>query len=161
VILNDRENGVVEIASETGGWLRLRPLRYEFDAEPADPVEDWLVVSVAAADHHGQTWQSESPCLTVAETIELADWLHGRVEADELEFIEPNVAFKQLEQSAGRHVLEVSFSHEALPPWLPGAGLGRVHRIHLEVSPEALARAAGAWTAEIAAFPPRADLADW
>ncbi|GAA4587372.1 hypothetical protein BJY16_008220 [Actinoplanes octamycinicus] len=151
----------MEIASENGGWLRMRPLRYEFDAEPADPTEDWLVVSVAAADRNGHTWQAESPCLTVAETIELADWLDGRTEAAELEFIEPNVAFRQLREEAGTHVLEVSFSHENLPPWLPGTGLDRVHRIQLEVTTEALRRAAGAWTAEIAAFPPRADLADW
>ncbi|WIM94044.1 hypothetical protein ACTOB_006044 [Actinoplanes oblitus] len=151
----------MEIASEDGGWLRMRPLRYEFDAEPGDPTEDWLVVSVAAADHHGHVWQAESPCLTVAETIELANWLHRRVDADELEFIEPNVAFRELPGEPGLHLLEVSFSHENLPPWLPGTGPGRVHRIRLEVTADALHRAAGAWTAEIAAFPPRADLADW
>ncbi|BCJ40662.1 hypothetical protein GCM10010168_73500 [Actinoplanes ianthinogenes] len=151
----------MEIASENGGWLRMRPLRYEFDAEPGDPTEDWLVVSVAAADRNGHTWQAESPCLTVAETIELADWLHGRFDTDELEFIEPNVAFRQLPAGPGQHTLEVSFSHENLPPWLPGTGLGRVHRIRLEVTEEALQRAAAAWAAEIAAFPPRADLANW
>jgi hypothetical protein len=151
----------MQIASETGGWLSMRPLRYEFDAEPGDPAEDWLVVSVVAAGRDGQSWQSEDPCLTVAESIELADWLHGRVDADELEFIEPNVAFRQLPAEPGRHLLEVAFSHENLPPWLPGTGLGRVHRIRLEVTGEALSRAARDWTAEIAAFPPRADLTGW
>lgn len=151
----------MQIASETGGWLRMRPLRYEFEDEPADALDDWLVVSVAAADHHGQVWQAESPCLTVAETIELAEWLRGRDEADEIEFIEPNVAFRQLPAAPGQHLLEVVFSHENLPPWLPGTGLGRVHRIRLEITEETLNRAAGDWAAEIAAFPPRADLADW
>jgi hypothetical protein len=151
----------MQIASETGGWLSMRPLRYEFDAEPGDPTEDWLVVSVGAAGLDGHTWQAESPCLTVAETIELADWLHGRVDADELAFIEPNVAFRQLPTEPGQHLLEVAFSHENLPPWLPGTGLGRVHRICLEVTEDELIRAAGAWTAEIAAFPPRVDLAGW
>ncbi|GIE87565.1 WapI family immunity protein [Actinoplanes regularis] len=151
----------MEIASETGGWLRMRPLRYEFEAAPGDPTEDWLVVSVAAAGLDGHTWQSESPCLTVAETIELADWLHGRDDSDELAFIEPNVAFRQLPAEPGEHLLEVAFSHESLPPWLPGTGLNRVHRIQLEVSEDALARAAGDWSAEIGAFPPRSDLAAW
>jgi hypothetical protein len=158
----------MEIASETGGWLRMRPLRYEFDEEPGDPTEDWLVVAVAAAGVDGHVWQAEVPCLTVAESIELADWLDGRVDADELDFIEPNVAFRRLpaepgehRAEPGEHLLEVAFSHETLPPWLPGTGLGRVHRIRLEVPAGTLSRAAAAWSAEIAAFPPRADLADW
>ncbi|WP_436529659.1 WapI family immunity protein [Actinoplanes sp. HUAS TT8] len=151
----------MQIASETGGWLSMRPLRYEFDDEPDGPLDDWLVVSVAAADHHGHTWQSESPCLTVAETIELADWLRGHRAAGELGFIEPNVAFRQFPSDDGQHLLEVAFSHENLPPWLPGSGLGRVHRIRLEVTEGVLNRAGVDWAAEIAAFPPRADLADW
>ncbi len=150
----------MQIASETGGWLSMRPLRYEFEDEPDGPLDDWLVVSVAAADHHGHTWQAETPCLTVAEAITLAGWLRERPD-DELEFIEPDVAFRQLPADPGQHLLEVAFSHETLPPWLPGTGLGRVHRIRLEVTPEMLRRAAGDWAAEIAAFPPRADLADW
>ncbi|GIF14434.1 WapI family immunity protein [Actinoplanes teichomyceticus] len=151
----------MQIASETGGWLRMRPLRYEADAAPGDPAEDWLVVSVAAAGCDGHTWQIDSPCLTVAESIELVDWLHGRSDYDELRFIEPTVAFRQLPSEPGLHRLEVAFSHETLPPWLPGAGLDRVHRIRLEVTEETLRRAADAWSAEIATFPPRADLADW
>ncbi|GAA2855784.1 hypothetical protein Acy02nite_08730 [Actinoplanes cyaneus] len=147
----------MQIASETGGWLSMRPLRYEFEEEPDGPLDDWLVVSVAAADHHGNTWQAETPCLTVAEAITLADWLGRRDVAAALEFIEPNVAFRQLPGD----LLEVAFSQETLPPWLRGNGSGRVHRIRLEVTPEMLVRAAGDWAAEIAAFPPRADLADW
>lgn len=151
----------MQIASETGGWLSMRPLRYEFDDEPDGPLDDWLVVSIAAADHHGHTWQAQTPCLTVAEAIILGDWLGRRDVAEELEFIEPNVAFRQLPGDPGQHLLEVAFSHETLPPWLPGTGLGRVHKIRLEVTEDTLTRAAGDWAAEIAAFPPRADLADW
>ncbi|MFI1988462.1 hypothetical protein [Actinoplanes sp. NPDC020271] len=147
----------MQIASETGGWLSMRPLRYEFEDEPDGPLDDWLVVSVAVSDHQGHTWQAETPCLTVAEAITLADWLGRRDVAAELEFIEPNVAFRQLPG----HLLEVAFSHETLPPWLTGTGPGRVHKIRLEVTPDMLTRAAADWTAEIAAFPPRADLADW
>ncbi|GIF04042.1 WapI family immunity protein [Actinoplanes siamensis] len=152
----------MQIASETGEWLWMRPLRYELDAEPGDPAEDWLVVSVAAADRHGHTWQVEVPCLTVAETIELAAWLDGRGDSDELGFMEPDVAFRHLPPpEPGQLLLEVAFSRETLPPWLPGTDRGRVHRIRLEVTEEMLSRAAMDWATEIAAFPPRADLADW
>ncbi|AEV86364.1 hypothetical protein ACWT_5346 [Actinoplanes sp. SE50] len=151
----------MQIASETGGWLRMRPVRYEFESEPDGPREDWLTVEVAAAGRDGHTWQTEVPCLLVAEAIELAGWLHDEAGTGELEFIEPNVAFRRRHGGPGVELLEVTFAQETLPPWLPGSGRGRVHRIRMEVTSDHLVQAAGDWAAEIAAFPPRADLADW
>jgi hypothetical protein len=150
----------VEINSADGAWVRMSPVGYQFGVEPpSDPAElaewdDWLVVAVAAGTADGRTWSFQDPCLTTGEAEDLALWLRRR-DGEEAApaFTEPNLAFRV---AAARSVLEVDFSHESLPPWLPGSGLGRVYSLRLDVPAGALALAAEQWAAEVAAFPRRA-----
>jgi hypothetical protein len=138
----------------------MSPVGYQLGVEaPGDPAElddwdDWLVVFVEAGVAEGRTWSFRDPCLTTGEARDLALWLRsGDGEDAALAFTEPNLAFRV---AAARSVLEVDFSHESLPPWLPGVGLWRVYSLRLEVSAGALAAAAEQWAGEIAAFPRRA-----
>jgi len=105
------------------------------------------------ATAEGRTWSFSDPCLTTEEARDLQGWL--RRQADEpMVFTEPNIAFRRC---SGRPSLEVDFSYESLPPWLPGSGLGRVYSLRLDVSASDLARAADHWADEIAMFPRRVD----
>jgi hypothetical protein len=155
------EDGVVEIGSEDGARLRMRPVGYQFGVEPPDDPDDvdewddWLVIAGEAATADGRTWSFRDPCLTTEEARDLAGWLRRPADEDLILFTEPNIAFRL--RSAPR-LLEANFSHESLPPWLPGSGLGRVYSLSLAVSASDLARAADQWADDIALFPRRADV---
>ncbi|MEU4241854.1 hypothetical protein [Actinoplanes sp. NPDC026619] len=144
----------MEIRSDDGAWLRVWPVGYQFGVEAPDEWEewdDWLVIAAEATTADRRTWSFRDPCLTTAEAGDLARWLRRPPGEHEILFTEPNIAFRT---RSGR--LDVSFSHESLPPWLPGSGLGRVYTLGLDLSDGDLARAADQWAAEIALFPSRA-----
>jgi hypothetical protein len=155
----------VEISSGDGARLRIRPLGYQFGvAPPSDPDEsedwdDWLVVAGEATAADGRSWSFSDPCLTADEARDLAAWLRRPVDGDgpsaPMLFTEPNLAFRVGPGRSPLLSLDVDFSHESLPPWLPGEGLGRVYSLRLDVAPGDLVRAADQWADEIALFPRR------
>jgi hypothetical protein len=147
---------VVEIRSADGAWLRLWPVDYQYGAELLDEPDelgewdDWLVIAGEAATADGRTWSFRDPCLTTDEARDLIGWLRDG-STPQMLFTEPNIAFR-----ARAGLLAVDFSHESLPPWLPGSGLSRVYSLSLAVAASDLAAAADQWADEIAPFPRRA-----
>jgi hypothetical protein len=158
----------VEIASDDGAYLRMRPLGYQFGVEPPeDPDElddwdDWLIIAGEVSTADGRTWSFNDPCLTTEEAGDLGQWLRRHAAGDaapdaSLLFTEPNLAFRALTAQPPRRLLQVDFSYESLPPWMPGSGLERVFPLTLDVPADVLAPAADQWAAEIAAYPRRID----
>ncbi|MGX6608268.1 WapI family immunity protein [Micromonosporaceae bacterium Da 78-11] len=160
----------MDISSDDGARLRLRPLSYQFaldasdNADEFDEWDDWLVIAGEITTAEGRSWSFTDPCLTTGEAQDLAEWLRHQADTDPpppigmpapMQFTEPNIAFQRHSDSPPFLSLEVAFSHESLPPWLPGSGLGRVYPMTLHVSADALSSAAAQWAAEIAAFPRR------
>ncbi|MFI6262131.1 hypothetical protein [Micromonospora sp. NPDC051006] len=158
----------MEIRSDDGARLRIRPVGYQPGVEPpVDPDEaadwdDWLLIEADARTADGQAWSRCDPCLTTAEAGMLADWL--RLQADlaadpsmlpaVLRFIEPNLAFRTRVIRRRRVELTVEFSYESLPPWMRRP-LSAVYRLPLTLSTDALAMAAEQWSREVEAYPQR------
>ncbi|MEU8300837.1 hypothetical protein AB0C04_26570 [Micromonospora sp. NPDC048909] len=158
----------MEIRSDDGARLRIRPVGYQPGVEPpVDPDEaagwdDWLLIEADARTADGQAWSRCDPCLTTAEAGMLADWL--RLQADlaadpsmlpaVLRFTEPNLAFRTRVIRRRRVELTVEFSYESLPPWMRRP-LTAVYRLPLTLSTDALAVAAEQWSREVEAYPQR------
>ncbi|MER7442281.1 WapI family immunity protein [Micromonospora avicenniae] len=158
----------MEIRSDDGARLRIRPVGYQpgveppVDVEQAEDWDDWLLIEVDARTADGQAWSHCDPCLTVPEAGILADWL--RLQADLgasptalpalLRFAEPNLAFRTRVIRRRRMELTVEFSYESLPPWMRRP-LTAVYPLALTVSADALAVAAEQWAREVAAYPQR------
>lgn len=155
----------MEIISDDGAYLRMRPLGYQFGVEPPeDPDElddwdDWLIIAGEVSTADGRTWSFNDPCLTTGEAGDLLQWLRRQIGGEQgdapLRFTEPNLTFRALAAPSPRRLLEVGFSYESLPPWMPGSGLTRVYPVTLNVPAGVLAPAADQWAAEIAAYPRR------
>ncbi|PZG00012.1 WapI family immunity protein [Micromonospora deserti] len=160
----------MEIRSDDGARVRIRPVGYQPGVEPPDDPatvadwHDWLLVEVDARTADGQSWSHCAPCLTVTEAVELADWLRQRVEAALdpsappalVRFIEPNLALRTRVIRRRRMELTVEFSHESLPPWMRRQPLSAVYPLALTVSADALAVAVEQWARDCAAYPRRA-----
>ncbi|MET7749654.1 hypothetical protein [Micromonospora sp. NPDC005367] len=158
----------MEIRSDDGARLRLRPVGYQpgveppVDVEQAEDWDDWLLIEADARTADGQAWSHCDPCLTVAEAGILADWLRLQAELGasptalpaQLRFAEPNLAFRTRVIRRRRMELTVEFSYESLPPWMRRP-LTAVYPLALTVSADALAVAAEQWTREAAAYPQR------
>ncbi|MEV4808509.1 WapI family immunity protein [Micromonospora avicenniae] len=158
----------MEIRSDDGARLRIRPVGYQpgveppVDVEQAEDWDDWLLIEADARTADGQAWSHCDPCLTVAEAGILADWLRLQAELGAsptalpalLRFAEPNLAFRTRVIRRRRMELTVEFSYESLPPWMRRP-LTAVYRLALTVSADALAVAAEQWTREVAAYPQR------
>jgi hypothetical protein len=164
----------VRLLSADGALLELRPIGYQFGANPqaevgADWDANWLVVhgDVRTAEGHG--WSFTDPCLTTWEAREIGSWLRGVVaglvapaterpeEADLLCFTEPNVALSLVGRSEGRVQVRVHLSLEALPPWL-GEGVRPdifAYFVGFDLSIDALAVAAEEWDRDCERFPVR------
>ncbi|MEU4676300.1 hypothetical protein [Micromonospora sp. NPDC023737] len=158
----------MEIRSDDGARLRIRPVGYQpgveppVDVEQAEDWDDWLLIEADARTADGQAWSHCDPCLTVAEAGILADWLRLQAELGTsptalpalLRFAEPNLAFRTRVIRRRRMELTVEFSYESLPPWMRRP-LTAVYPLPLTVSADALAVAAEQWTREVAAYPQR------
>ncbi|MGK5738553.1 WapI family immunity protein [Micromonospora sp. URMC 103] len=158
----------MEVRSDDGARLRIRPVGYQPGVEPpVEPEEmegwdDWLLIEVDARTADGQAWSHSEPCLTVAEAGVLADWLslQARLATQPstlpavLRFTEPNLTFRTRVIRRRRMELVVEFSYESLPPWMRRP-LSAVYPLPLTVSADALAVAAEQWSREIEAYPQR------
>ncbi|MEU9504830.1 hypothetical protein AB0D32_00925 [Micromonospora sp. NPDC048170] len=161
----------MEIRSDDGARVRIRPVGYQPGVEPPDDPDeaagwdDWLLVETDARTADGQAWSHLEPCLTVAEAYTLAGWLRQQAETtgDPAEpsavarFTEPNLAFRARVLRRRRLALTVEFSYESLPPWLRRQPLGAVYPLTLIVSADALSLAAEQWAREADGYPRRVD----
>ncbi|MCM0673268.1 hypothetical protein NCC78_00765 [Micromonospora phytophila] len=160
----------MEIRSDDGARVRIRPVGYQPGVEPPiDPEEltgwdDWLLIETDARTADGQAWSHYDPCLTVQEAGRLAGWLRQQAETTSdpapssavVRFTEPNLTFRTRVLRRRRLVLTVEFSHESLPPWMPRRPLTAVYPLTLTVSADALGVAAEQWAREVEAYPRRA-----
>lgn len=150
----------------------LLPLRYQLPPampDPDDPdPDDWLVIECRVDDPRGG-WAFVEPCLTVAETEELATWLTtvaqggatpssnpptGEVVPD-LRFCEPNLSFSLASSSAESVVVRVHFSYESRPPWAAGHSASLENWVEIDMTRTQLLASTATWRAEIAHFPQR------
>ncbi|MDT0530367.1 hypothetical protein RM555_15355 [Micromonospora sp. DSM 115977] len=159
----------MEIRSDDGARVRIRPVGYQPGVEPPDDPDeaadwnDWLLVETDARTADGQAWSHLEPCLTVAEAYALAGWLRQQAETtgDPAEpsavarFTEPNLAFRTRVLRRRRLALTVEFSYESLPPWMRRQPPGAVYLLTLTVSADALSTAAEQWAREADAYPRR------
>ncbi|MER5332933.1 hypothetical protein [Micromonospora sp. NPDC002717] len=159
----------MEIRSDDGARVRIRPVGYQPGVEPPDDPDeaadwdDWLLVETDARTADGQAWSHYTPCLTVSEAYALAGWLRQQAETtgDPAEplavvrFTEPNLAFRTRVLRRRRLALTVEFSYESLPPWMRRQPLSAVYPLTLTVSADALAVAAEQWAREAGAYPRR------
>jgi hypothetical protein len=158
----------MEIRSDDGARLRIRPVGYQPGVEPpVDPEQardwdDWLLIEADARTADGQAWSHCQPSLTVAEAGLLAEWLGlqaglaaepGTLPAV-LRFTEPNLAMRTRVIRRRRVELTVEFSYESLPPWMRRP-LTAVYPLPLTVSADALGVAAEQWAREVEAYPHR------
>ncbi|MCX4386494.1 hypothetical protein OG777_06070 [Micromonospora peucetia] len=160
----------MEIRSDDGARVRIRPVGYQPGVEPPDDPDeaaewdDWLLVETDARTADGQAWSHFTPCLTVSEAYALAGWLRQQAETTGdpaaasavVRFTEPNLAFRARVLRRRRLALTVEFSYESLPPWLPRRPLTAVYPLTLTVSADALFLAAEQWAREADAYPRRA-----
>jgi hypothetical protein len=124
---------------ETGGGssLRLSIVGYQFPHAPSrllsavgvlssadtdfDFDANWLVVQGEVSDGH-RAWTFRDACLLTVEVRDLAAWLdavaEGRPNLEDLDFLEPNLAFSRRSTIPGRPAVRVTFRLEARPPWM-------------------------------------------
>ncbi|GAA3396647.1 WapI family immunity protein [Cryptosporangium minutisporangium] len=160
----------MRLISDDGAVVELRVTGYQIPdlAGPHDPAGDarwdanWLTVLGRVTTSNGRGWEFSDPCLMVEEAHALSGWLrtaavgrfpgYRRREGSALTFLEPNLEFALRSRTADRAVLRVRFSYESAPePTLRG----RPVAVLVRMRPDALLRAGGEWSEEIARFPQR------
>jgi len=159
----------VEIRSDDGARVRVRPVGYQPGIDPPDDLDgatpgwhDWLLIEVDARTADGQTWSHHYPSLMVEEARALGGWLHGQATAAlglsappaTVRFTEPNLALRSRVLRRRRLELIVEFSAESLPPWMRRPS-SAIYPLILTVSADALATAAEHWAEHCEAYPPR------
>ncbi|MFJ6164947.1 hypothetical protein ACIQH6_07510 [Micromonospora orduensis] len=159
----------MEIRSDDGARVRIRPVGYQPGIDPPDEPDraapgwrDWLLIEVDARTADGQTWSHHYPSLMVEEARALGGWLHGQASAAlgpdsppaTVRFTEPNLALRTRVIRRRRLELTVEFSAESLPPWMRRP-VTAVYPLVLTVSADALAVAAEQWAEHCEAYPPR------
>lgn len=158
----------MRLCSSDGASITLRPAAYQFDVPPATAGErdwdaNWLMIRGDVCTADGRQWAFLDPCLTTWEARNLSAWLRGAVGVGaarrrDIAFTEPNMAFSIEHRRAGRVRLEVRFSHEALPPWVPRDHAGwqaGEYVLILDIGRDDLAPAAEVWDREYEQFPER------
>lgn len=109
-----------------GQFLELSIVGYEFSSmNPApfgfDHDANWLMIEGRAAEGD-RGWTFRAPCLLTTELRELAAWFEAVADEwpdlEEIDFTEPNIAFKRMTTPPDPPVIQVTFSLEARPPWL-------------------------------------------
>ncbi|MEV4655548.1 hypothetical protein [Micromonospora sp. NPDC049301] len=160
----------MEIRSDDGARVRIRPVGYQPGIDPPDDPDraapgwhDWLLIEVDARTADGQTWSHHYPSLMVEEARALGGWLRGQAKAAlgsspppaTVRFTEPNLALRTRVLRRRRLELVVEFSAESLPPWMRRPSTA-IYPLILTVSADALAVAAEQWVGHCEAYPPRA-----
>ncbi|MFT2018537.1 hypothetical protein ACMA1D_22250 [Streptomyces sp. 796.1] len=159
------------LLSDPVNRVELRPVRYQFPVARGAAYDDnWLVIAGTVATPEG-AWSFADPCLLTDEARRIGVWLRavaaGSVavtgpDADgewspDVCFIEPVLALSLAERGDDGATVRLHLSLEAAPPSRPDAESPDVYQyfVAVRVATVDLLRAADAWDAELAAFPPR------
>lgn len=164
------------LTSSDGASVELRPVGYQFAAEPGEPGEpgdwdaNWLEIRGQVRTAAGESWTFEEPCLTTWEARQLGDWLRsaaeGRVPVAEaptedaagvLTFTESNLAFSLAARDGDDVALRIHLALESARPESDEATTSDVsaNGVPLRIERRHLLAAAGAWEEELAPFPER------
>lgn len=147
------------LRSRDGITVEITPVGYEFASGPAQDLS-WLEVRIAVTRPHGECWEVVRPCLTIAEGARLVRWL-TTPRLERIEFVEPLVALRRVPPGEVEEsdVVEVTFSHESLPPSMRVGPLrdwlGGTHSLWLRIEQGGLDAAADRLDDELHAFGPR------
>ena len=159
----------MHLAGADGTELRLSVAGYQFPEMPGSGTRDWDEnwLFIAGEVRSGDlAWTFRDPCMATWEARELLAWMRqvadGTVRpgdgpgSGDLWWVEPNLRFSLERQTETGATVLVFLSQESSPP---GADqevrFGEGHRVALELTLEAIARAADQWAVELAAFPQR------
>jgi hypothetical protein len=151
----------VLLVGRNGTRFELAITGYEFPAIMDDPDDsNWLMIRVDVDSEQG-AWTRTDPSLMAGEVEPLARWLEvvatGEAREREFDFLEPNLAFELRAESGEEVTLRVWFELELRPPWARSQVADeRDVWVDLEVTREALRRAATQLREGLRAFPPRA-----
>lgn len=169
----------MQLLSDDGAVVELSLHGYQFPSLPGgNPRADiahwdanWLVVDGAVRTANGQSWTFSEPCLTTWEAAALLRFLQRTSAGDDstvaagagarrtLEFVEPDVAFEELEQAGSDpRTIEVRLSHGCAPPvdrQQSGTVVAPDVRIPIRMDSVSWQSAAQAWATELAAYPRR------
>jgi hypothetical protein len=152
----------VLLADKNGSRFELTILGYQYPAIVDDEWDsNWLNIRIHAQTERGG-WSATDPSLTTADVVRLADWLdavaEGRIQkCEEVDFIEPNLAFGLHTEAGDKVTLRIWFELESRPPWAPSSAAGeRDVWIDLDVRRDDPRRAAAGLRMQLQEFPPRA-----
>jgi hypothetical protein len=160
----------VRLLSDDGTTASLQPVGYQFDRPGGAAVigtdcdDEWLMLRGDMRTADGRAWGFTDPCLTTWEAAALAGWLRAvasqdaRATIEPMLFTEPNLAFLPGACDGEHASIQVRFSYESLPGWLPRDVRGwqaAEYLLPLDVSRRDLAEAAEAWDRECRQFPQR------
>jgi hypothetical protein len=152
---------VVRLAGKNGNRFELTITGYQFPKIVDDEWDsNWLNVRIDVESERGN-WSSTDPSLSTSDAAWLADWLdsvsESRAERHEVGFLEPNLSFELLDESADELILRVWFELESRPAWAPADGAdARDLWVDLDVSRHDGQRTASELREQLQRFPPRA-----
>jgi len=107
------------LSSEMGGTnFGLEISAYEFPDNPANELDaNWVVIVVTGQTPEG-SWRARRAALLTWELEDMISWCRGNYRMEPLtQFIEPALQFFAIDIDAQRLHLQVTLSHEFLPPW--------------------------------------------
>ncbi|WP_439593636.1 WapI family immunity protein [Microbacterium sp.] len=153
---------MVLLTSANGDRIELQIVDYQFakgSAASADGWDDnWLIVA-GRVSHGPESWAFHDPSLMIWEAQELLKWLRSvatGLRPAQIDFTEPNLSFDASAGDSQATTVLVTLRAEAASPSTPevirwGAGV----QVALDLSLDAVERAASAWENEISAHPSR------
>jgi len=149
----------------TGNFVRLVPVRYEFQHRTGDSFDDnWLVIGLQVQCNDA-TWAFEDPALLVDEAHEVASWLlaagegrlspltpddHGHTQPD-TDFLEPTIGFGLVAFSLQLLTIRVFLCVESPPPNMQTEWPWNFY-VDLTTTPSSLVKAADEWTNHLVNF---------
>lgn len=168
------DDGLVRLLSQDGASVEVRPVRYQYGANPQAPAgtdwdANWLVIRGEIRTADGREWTFTDPCLTTWEVREIPIWLRSAAnglvqpapnwsdEEELLHFTEPNIALSLQAYAGGRAQIRVHLSIEAAPPWLDGTNRPEMFEyfLLLDLKIEELITAAEEWANDCEPYPVR------
>jgi len=112
------------LTGEEGNEFQLNVTGYEFPTGTWNWHDaNWLVISMRVKAPQG-SWQASGPYLLTEEVEQLAKWLAEQSEgpsgSDQIDFMEPDLAFRVASSAPESVLIRVVFELEFLPPWARG-----------------------------------------
>jgi hypothetical protein len=158
------------LASRDGTMVELSAVGYQFPQRSAAPEDErdwdanWLLISGTIRTSDSQQWKFTDPCLTTWEAAGLSGWLAAAaahepgITGKTLSFTEPNLELTTSAYDGEHSLIQIRFSHESLPPWMPRDFKGwqaAEYLLSLQTTRDQLRDAAQTWDREHKQFPQR------